>query len=219
MLLLVAVDPSHPLFQPGGVPGYVPVQEAPGELKVDTLARGVGADHVKSTTVSRFLAEELDLILSLAELHSAVDLGDLTREPQSLQSPNEVLKGITMLGEDNELFVAVLGVLQHFAKLLELGLVPFGIDTLRQFQKLFDPIPFGNQLGERDGDDTAHYLLLGDLVLLFPCLRSFLVARLLVQNILRVVEFPLHLGELIDGDLPGLNGFDQTFELSQSAFE
>src|SRR5208337_1713270 len=160
MLLLVAVDSSHPLFQPSGVPGYVPVQKAPGELKVDTLARGVGADHVKSTTVSRFLAEELDLILSLAELHSAVDLGNLTREAQSLQSPNEVLKGITMLGEDNELFVAVLGVHQHFTKLLELGLVPVGIDTLRQFQKLFDPIPFGNQFGERDGDETAHYLLL-----------------------------------------------------------
>src|SRR5208337_4870985 len=219
VLLLVAVDSSHPLFQPGGVPGYVPVQEPPGELKVDTLARGVGADHVKSTTLSRFLAEELDLILSLAELHPTVDLGNLTREPESLQSTNEILKGITMLGEDDELFVAVLGILQHFAKFLKLGLVPVGIDTLRQFQKLFDPIPFRDQFGERDGDDTAHDLLLGDLVLLYPCLGRFLVARLLVQNILRVVEFTLHLGELIDGDLPGLNRFDQTFELSQSTLE
>ena len=194
-------------------------KQPPGELQVDALARGVGADHVESTAVSRLLAEELDLLLSLAELHSAVDLGDLTREPQSLQSPDQVVEGVAMLGEDDELLVAVLGVLQHFAELLELGLVPLGIDPLRQVQKLFDPIPLGNQLGERDGDDTAHDLLLGDLVLLLPCLRSFLVAGLLVQNILRLVEFPLHLGELIDGDLAGLNGLDQPLELSQSTLE
>ena len=141
------------------------------------------------------LAEELDLLLALAGSPCRRGLGDLAGEAQALQPPDEEVERVAVLGEDDQLLVAELGVAQDLAELVELRLVPPGVDLRRQLQERSDLLPLGLQLRERDGDDAAQRLVLGDLVLLPAALGRLLVAGLLLEDVLGVVELPLQLAQ------------------------
>ena len=75
MLLTIAVDAAHALFQAGRIPGDVVIDHDPAELEVDPLGRRVGADHETRAPFAAGLAEALDLLLALGVVHAAVDHG------------------------------------------------------------------------------------------------------------------------------------------------
>ena len=50
-----------------------------------------------------------------------MDLRDLSGEAEAFQPADEELRGVAMLGEDDELLVDVLRISEDLAKLLELG--------------------------------------------------------------------------------------------------
>ena len=133
--LLVAVDAAHPLLEPRRVPGDVPVEQPPGKLHVEALTRRVGADHVQGAAFVGRLAEELDLDLTLAKVHAAVNSSDLAGEAQPFEPPDEIDERVAMLGEDDPLLVARLGVVEVLAQLLELRLIPLGVYLLRQAEE------------------------------------------------------------------------------------
>ncbi len=219
MLLLVAVDAAHPLLQPGRVPGQVPVQQPPGELHVQPLARRVGADHVLGAALSPRPAEELDLPLPLAEVHPAVNLGDRPGEAEPFEPPDEVDEGVAVLGEDEQLLVPGLGVVQDLPELVELRLVPPGVHLPGQVQERPDLVPLGLEFRQRDRHDAAQGLGLGDLVLLLAPLGGLLVGGLLLEHVLGVVQLPLQGRQFLGGDPARLDEFDPLVELLGPAFE
>ena len=66
VLLAVAVDAAHALFQASGVPRHVEVDHDPAELEVDAFGRGVGADHEAGAAFFVGQAEAFDLLLPIA---------------------------------------------------------------------------------------------------------------------------------------------------------
>ena len=79
MLLAVAVNPAHALFETGRIPGDVVIDHDPAELEVDTLGSGIGTDHQPRSALLGGNTEALDLVLAFREVHATVDLGDVTR--------------------------------------------------------------------------------------------------------------------------------------------
>ena len=219
MHLLVAVDAAHPLFEAGGVPGDVPVEKSPGELHVEPFARRVGADHVEGAALRGYLAEELDLDLAFAEIHPAVDLGDLAGETEPFEPPDQVDEGVTMLGEDDSLLLAGHGVFEVFAELVELRLVALGVHLLRQVEERLDLRALHDQFREGDGHDAPERLAFGDLVLFLSPLGGFLVAGLVLEHVLGVVELALHRRQFIGGDPARLDRLDEPVELLQTTLE
>ena len=94
------VDAAHALLEPVRVPRDVVVDHQVAELEVDALAGRLGGDHDL-----RLLAEVALLLDPLAQLHSAVDHCDLEVRREVL---DEVVEGVLVLGEDEELLAAVL---------------------------------------------------------------------------------------------------------------
>ena len=121
------VDAAHPLLQPVGVPRDVVVDHQVAELEVDALPGRLGGDHDLGG-----LPEVAFLLDPLRQLHLAVDLGDLEVLGQVL---DQVVEGVLVLGEDQQLLAAVL--LQpeagdHVEKLGQLALGPAVLDLLGQ---------------------------------------------------------------------------------------
>ena len=124
-----------------------------------------------------------------------------------------------MLGEDDPLLVARLGVVEVFAELFELRLVALGVNLLGQGEQGLDLVPLCDQLGEGNGDDTAECLHFGNLVFLFAVLGSFLVAGFVLEHVLDVVQIALHRRQLGSGDFASPDRFDEAVELFQTSFE
>ncbi len=126
LLLAVAMDTAHSLLQTDGVPGDVVVDHQPAELEVDALAGCLGGHHhlgAVSVTEDPLGMEARAWGIAVTDLHAAVDLGD-AQAP--LGEPiYQVVKGVLVLGEDQELGRGVLEhtlIGDHVAKLHELGL-------------------------------------------------------------------------------------------------
>ena len=102
VLLAVAMDTTHALLKPRGIPGHVVVDHHPAELQIDALGRRVGADHEPRPALGDGLAELLDLLLTLAVVHPAVDLSDLAGVPHAVEASDKERERVTVLGEDNQ---------------------------------------------------------------------------------------------------------------------
>ena len=78
LALSVAVDASHPLFEPIRIPGNVVVEEDVAELKVDALARGLGGDENLNLAFAELLfgVQSRARLVAGARLHAAVDAAD-----------------------------------------------------------------------------------------------------------------------------------------------
>jgi hypothetical protein len=98
-----AVDAAEALFEPIGIPGQVVVHHQVGALEVDALARCVRCDqHVDL----RIVLESLLGLLALLPAHLAMDDDNGSRAAQDrLYARCEVVQGVSMLGEDDELLV------------------------------------------------------------------------------------------------------------------
>ena len=58
VLLAVAVDAAHALFQAGRIPGDIVVDHQPAELQVNPFTRGIRGQQVAGAPFGRRLAEE-----------------------------------------------------------------------------------------------------------------------------------------------------------------
>ncbi len=98
-----AVDAAEPLLEAVGVPRQVVIDHQVGPLEVDALARGVrGEQHLHlGVVLERFLR-----LHPLLAAHSAVndDHGLLAAEQRG-DAGLQVVQGVPMLGEDDELLV------------------------------------------------------------------------------------------------------------------
>ena len=102
VLLAVAVDAAHALFQPRRVPGHVVVHHHPTELEVDAFARRIRGHEEPGAALRHRLAEQFHLLLPLGVVHPAVNPGDLAGEAQALKATNEVFERVAVLGEDQQ---------------------------------------------------------------------------------------------------------------------
>ncbi len=89
VLLAVAVDAAHALFQPGRVPGDVVVHHEPAELQVDPLAGSVGGYQVGGPALFGRPAEQLDLALPLRVSQAAVDQGDAAGVAEAFEAAHQ----------------------------------------------------------------------------------------------------------------------------------
>ena len=126
VLLTVAVNAAHALFEADRVPGDVVVHHQAAELEVDPFTCGIGR-HEETGTFS--LPKTLYLLLSFRPVHSAVDDRHLIRVAETLDAPHQEAHGVAVLGEDQPLVLGVPGIFEHPAKLLEIGFVS-GFDEL-----------------------------------------------------------------------------------------
>ena len=97
-LLAVAMDSTHALFQTVGIPGYIPVDKQPAELKVDAFSGSI-------STNQNLCLWGHELALGLAAFihrHAAVNGGHSISVV--LQSLLKIKKRILMLGKDNQFF-------------------------------------------------------------------------------------------------------------------
>ena len=69
-------------------------------------------------------------------------------KPKALQAPHEEIKGIPVLGEDDDLLVGVAWVLQYFTQPDELGLLPQTVHLSRQRQKMHHLAAFDFQVSQ-----------------------------------------------------------------------
>jgi hypothetical protein len=100
VLLAVAVDSPHSLFQPVRVPRQIPVDHHPAELEVDALTGGICPDQELGV-----LPEPLFGGDAVLELHAPVDDADGTAPLAKLSG--QVLQGVPVLGKDEDLLVTV----------------------------------------------------------------------------------------------------------------
>ena len=122
MPLAKAMESAHALFEAGRVPWNVEVHHDPGELKVDTLASGIRRQHEACGRRIRVLDpllppdigghEEYALFLALLDVHPAVDVSKLTGVSERFESLAEILKGVSVFCEDQQLLVSEFGGLR-----------------------------------------------------------------------------------------------------------
>ena len=88
LLLAVAVDAAHALFQPHRVPGDVVVDHQPAELEVDALARRLGGhQHLAILAELALGVDARARRVAVADLHAAVDRRSRAR-PHSRSLPS-----------------------------------------------------------------------------------------------------------------------------------
>ena len=121
--LAVAMDAAHPLLQPRRIPGDVVVHHQPAELQVDPLAGGVGRHQVAGAAFRDGAAKELDLPVALPIGQAAVNERNATGEAEAFQPAHQELRGVAMLGEDDQLLVPEARIAEHLPQRVELGLV------------------------------------------------------------------------------------------------
>src|SRR5208283_5584915 len=96
-----AVDATEPLFQPVGVPGKVVVDHQVGALEVDALSSRVGGDQDLHLLV---LSERCLCLAPVLAADSSVNRHQgLRMADESTDTFRQVVQGVTMLGEDDEL--------------------------------------------------------------------------------------------------------------------
>ena len=121
-----AVDAAEALLQAVRIPGQVVVDHQVGALQVDAFASGVGRDQDLHFLVVR------ECFLRLAPLlaaHAAVDDDDRLGPPEQGADPlGQVVQGVAVLGEDDELAAVPVGV-EHLGVVLEQSreFVPFAV--------------------------------------------------------------------------------------------
>ncbi len=138
MLLAVAVDASHALFEAHWVPGDVIVDHEPAELEVDSLAGGLGGDEDLSILAKLALGVDATAwCIAVTNLHAAVDLrglkvplSQLAERAAVFAIAGEVVERVLVLGEDEQLHLRVVEdvvVRKHLPQLHELrfDLAPF----------------------------------------------------------------------------------------------
>ena len=218
MLLTVAVDAPHPLLEAARVPRDVVVDHQPAELEVDALTRSVGRDQVGRSTLGRWSAEELHLLLACAVVHAAVYLGHLAAEAETLETPHQKSERVSMLGEDNELLVLEPRVAHDLAELGELRLVAGFMHPLGEIQQFLDLPSLLLEVGQGNRHDAAKGLLLFDLVLLAAVLGALFVGGHLVE---RVVDGQtlLESNHLLGGQAPRLDVVDQGVQFGDAALK
>ena len=140
------MDAAHPLLQPVGVPGDVVVDHQVAELKVDAFSGRLGGDHDLGG-----LPEVAFLLDPVRQLHLPVDLGDLEVLGQVL---HQVIEGVLVLGEDQQLPAAVLFQPEagdHVEEFGQLALGPAVLDLLGQRQQRPHRLAFSFQLADGVG--------------------------------------------------------------------
>ena len=162
--LPVAVDAPHPLFEARRVPGHVVVRHQPAELEIDALARGVGGDQVAGPAPVRRTPEQLDLGFPLAIVEPAMDEGDLPGESEPFQSAHQELRGVAVLGEDDELLLREGGIGHDRAQLLEFGVLAGFGEMARPGEKRLDLGALLAKLRQGERDEAAEGGLLERLV-------------------------------------------------------
>ena len=99
-----AVDAAEALFQAVGVPGQVVVDHEVGALEVDALAGGVGGEQDLDGDV---VEEALLGLAAVLATQATVDDGDGVAAAEQLVGDVvvEVVQGVAVLGEDDDLLV------------------------------------------------------------------------------------------------------------------
>ena len=99
-----AVDAAEALLDPVRVPRQVVVDHQVGALQVQALAGGVGGDQDPDV---RVLGEQLRDLAALLAADAAVDGDDGVGAAEQVADPlGEVVQGVAVLGEDDDLAVA-----------------------------------------------------------------------------------------------------------------
>ncbi len=219
MLLAVAVNPAHPLLEASGIPRHVEVDHDPAELEIDAFGRSVGADHEPCAAVLVSSAKPLDLSLAILVIHAAVNLGDLARIAHPPEATDKVVKGVSVLGEDDQLLTDELGVGEHLAELVELRLGSHCIDLAGQIPELHDQFALDHQVSQGSGDNAGQEPLFGHLAF-FPAVHgALLVGRLGVQHVVILGHAALKDEDLFLGELAHLHLPDQVGQLLDTALE
>ena len=135
-------------------------------MQIDAFASGVGSYQVVGPTFRRWSAEKLDLSLSFLVGQAAVDQGDLTCVAETFETAYQELRRVAVLGEDDEFFVGVLRIAEHFAQFLEFGFLSSVVQVLGFVEQFFDLDALCLQFAEIDRDGTAQDIALEPLLLL-----------------------------------------------------
>ena len=147
-----AVDAAEPLLDAVGVPGEVVIDHEVGRLKVQTLARGVGGDEELRALVVGELGRHPAALLPP---DAAVDREDGLRRREHTDPPAQVLEGVAVLGEHDELLrpprVREHLVLDHGAELGPLDVAARRAEPPRQLGQLVERRQLGVELGDRPG--------------------------------------------------------------------
>ena len=152
------MDASHALLQPHRVPGDVVVDHEPAELEVDALPCCLGRhQHLGRLPEGPLGIDAGAGGVAVADLHAAVDLGD--GEAPGFELADQVVEGVLVLGEDQELHLGVaedplLG--DHVLELGELGLDLAGFEHLSCVDELGEA---GDLVPQRGGVDARNHLL------------------------------------------------------------
>ena len=219
--LPVAMDAAHALLQPRRVPGNVVVHHQPAELQVDALAGGVGGHQVVGAALRRRAAKERHLPVALPVGQAAVDQRDAPREAQAFQPPHQELRGVAVLGEDDQLLAAEPGVAQHLPQRVELGLVARRQPGARVAEERGHLEPLRLQLAQVHRHGGAQRPLLEPFVALGAARpgRGVLVGGAGLELVVQTVQAPLPARELLfrETSLPNLR--DQRRQLLVAALE
>ena len=100
--LAVAMDASHPLFQPVGVPRDVVVEQDVAALEVDAFAGRLGRDQDLDRAFAELLfgVQPRAGLVPRADVHAAVD--GANAETPLLQFLDEIVERVLELGEDKK---------------------------------------------------------------------------------------------------------------------
>nr|WP_254899530.1 hypothetical protein [Methylomagnum ishizawai] len=222
LLLPVAVDAAHALFQPCRVPGNVVIDEYPAKLKVDAFGRRVGTDEKAAASRRVRGAETFDLGIPLLEIQAPVDVGDLVGIPMRFEAPDQEFERIPMFGVDNDLLVGEFRRFQQFPHPCEFGFLAIGIDGFRQSGQFVDLVPLDNQFREAGRYEIAQGFGFLAFVLLDPVFYGLFIGGFagIAEAVLDLpVQLPLAGAKLGFGDAPGLDILDQAIELFPSFAE
>ncbi len=89
MLLPIAVNAPHTLFQACRVPGDIVVDHEPADLEVDTFPCCIGRYQVHGPTLFHGPTEGGNLFLALLVVHPTMNLGNLACEAHSFQAMHQ----------------------------------------------------------------------------------------------------------------------------------
>ena len=223
VLLLVAMDATHPLLKAGRVPRDVVVDHQVAELQIDALASGVGGDQEAGAVGS---AKAGHLLFAFRPSHAAVDGGHLIGVAETFNAADKEIHGVSVFGEDQPLLsfgagcegavtvLGVLGVFQHFAQLLELGFRPRINQASGTVAQTLQDVDFALQFLNGDGSDCAKHRFL--VVLGAPLRIVISTVQIQVVCAMLAVEAPLVIQHRPRVQGAGLQFFDMPFQLADA---